>query len=155
MSNLDAYHPFRASVNTGVANPPSNANSNTAEGSGGNSENKQGWQKEDDDKPPRFSWKTKFRLLIGGFALSFLVYIGYQVNSYFDSKTAKASKSEPSMLQEMMEKDQDLMKENNPFSHFDKNDLNERGRTVESAREKAGFLKSILCRGGKSSRFCE
>ncbi len=38
---------------------------------------------------------------------------------------------------------------------YDKTDLNDRGRSVEEARQKAGFFRSIFCRGGKRSGFCD
>ncbi|HMO19215.1 MAG TPA: hypothetical protein PKA63_14085 [Oligoflexia bacterium] len=148
MSNLDAYHPFRASVNTAKSSLTTDSKSDSA------SDSSTSWRDEKEEKLPRFSWKTKFRIYLAGLSMAFILYIIYQINSYFGSESAKVEDG-PSMLDEMQLGRAEM---NDVFTrpqHFDKNDLNDRGRTVEESRKKAGFWKGLLCRGGKSSSFCQ
>lgn len=144
MANLDSYHPFRNSVQTGSSVQNSNDTSDTQE-------NKK-TSPDDIEYKPWLSWKTKFRLLIGGFAVSALFYVTSYAISLFEEEVKLPE--EPSMLQEMEQADpRETVSEVELF--YDKTDLNERGRSVHEARKKAGFFKSFFCMGGKRSGFCD
>lgn len=144
MSNLDNYHPFRQSVNLKDA-----SSSNTMKPA---IDNNEASSKNIDEKEykPFLSWKTKLRLLIGGFALSLLFYIGSGVYSYVAPLLEPFGEG-----RDQLRMQSDFEGANSAALVFDKNDLNERGREVNSARKKAGFFASIFCKGGKKSSFCE
>jgi hypothetical protein len=150
MSNLDGYHPFRASVQPGSVQAASGGNSSTSEEE---IQAKKSSKDDEDEYKPWFSWKTKLRLFIGSAACGILYYVGSSAYGAFAGEPAEELPAGPSMLQEMQPKE-DMISEQQVF--FDKTDLDERGRTVQEARQKAGFFKSIFCKGGKrSSFFCD
>jgi hypothetical protein len=148
MSNLDGYHPFRASVQAGSINQ-STGNQST----GLNTNNEEFVAKknsdDEDEYKPWFSWKTKLKMFIGGAAFVILYYVLTVAYAAFEKPKEEELNKEPSLLQEMERRDDDIQ---NEFT-FDGSDLNSRGRTVNEARQKAGFLKSIFCRGGKRASF--
>lgn len=147
MSNLDNYHPFRQSVNL-----KDGSSSNTMSSSEAHNSGSDGNGKDEKDYIPLLSWKTKLRLLIGGFALSFLLYIGGTVYDYLAPLLAPFGKNKSHAGQNVQS---DFEGAHSAALVFDKNDLNERGREVSSARKKAGFFASMFCKGGKKSSFCE
>lgn len=153
MSNLDSYHPFRASVQPGALQGGNQSQNNTTGGSHEEfSSNKA--NNDDEEYKPWFSWKTKLRLFIGTVAFGILYYIGSSVYASFVTEELKDHSKEASFLQEMQGHDDSILQEE--VVYFDKRDLDDRGRSVQEARQKAGFLKSIFCKGGKkSSFFCD
>lgn len=149
MSNLDNYHPFRASVQAGSVNSSSSKQDLASDDISA----KKTANNDDEEYKPWFSWKTKLRLFIGGAVLSFLIFIGIKVYNYLGLDVPVGEVQELTFLNEM-ERNQDSP--STQMMYFDKSDLNERGRSIEEARNKAGFFKSFFCKGGKkSSSFCD
>jgi hypothetical protein len=150
MSNLNSYHPFRASVQAGtVRNQENSGNS----GSGSSSEeysSKKSSEDEEKEYKPWFSWKTKLRMFIGSAASFILYFIGLSVYTGLAGEDKAELPAENTFLREMESNEEEgFMQE----IFFDRNDLNERGRSVQEARQKAGFFKGFFCRGGKKSSF--
>jgi hypothetical protein len=143
MSNLDGYHPFRASVQAGSVNQSSGSNTNNEEFVAKKNSD------DEDEYKPWFSWKTKLKMFLGGTAFAVLYYVVSVAYAAFETPKENELNKEPTLLQEM-ERGEDVFQDE--FS-FDGSDLDSRGRSVNEARQKAGFLKSILCRGGKRSSF--
>ncbi len=141
MSNLDSFHPFRQTINVKDESPK---NSNPDNNSQSDSKDK-----EDIQFTPWLSWKTKFRFLIATLGLIAIFLIGNSVYSTLSPLLSPFGDHSPKQSLESINENQGI-----PLA-FDKNDLDERGREVGHARQKAGFLASIFCKGGKKSRFCD
>ncbi len=149
MSNLDSYHPFRASVQPGAVQ------NNSASGSNSGDEfiAKKSANDEEDEYKPWFSWKTKLKMFIGASAFGILYYIGSVTYAAFAGDAVQEANVGSSLLQEMQGREEGVSDQQ---IFFDRSDLNERGRSVQEARQKAGFFKNFFCKGGKrSSFFCE
>jgi len=145
MTNLNQFHPFRASVDsTGPLNIKEGVATNTS------TSPEAAKDKEDIERAPMLSWKTKLRLLVFGLAGMFLFFI---ISNVYSSVTpllenfgsgAKKESSKKSEKSEIIE-----------GSIYDKHDLDHRGRSVDEARKKSGFFHGLFCKGGKRAGFCD
>ncbi len=147
MTNLNQFHPFRASVDsTGPLNIASTSIDQSSNNNSGDSKK----DKDDIERVPMLSWKTKLRLLVFGLVGICFFFIFSNVYSSISPLLENFGSGAKQEVAKKGSKKEEIFQ----ASVYDKDDLNDRGRSVDEARKKSGFFQGLFCKGGKRAGFC-